>query len=80
MEKDLSVLKEGVKAGGMTFANTLKYAFRASSANFGNMAGASLFLPFMPFAHQFSFTILQSKSYLLFVVIVVLYLLCAELT
>lgn len=51
MEKNLSVLKEGVKAGRMTFANTLKYVFMASSANFGNMfsmAGASLFLSFLP--------------------------------
>jgi Mg2+-importing ATPase len=35
----------------MTFANTLKYVFMASSANFGNMfsmAGASLFLAFLP--------------------------------
>ena len=35
----------------MTFANTLKYVFMATSANFGNMfsmAGASLFLPFLP--------------------------------
>lgn len=51
MKKDLSVLKEGVKAGRMTFANTLKYVFMASSANFGNMfsmAGASLFLSFLP--------------------------------
>lgn len=51
MEKDLSVLKEGVKAGRITFANTLKYVFMASSANFGNMfsmAGASLFLSFLP--------------------------------
>lgn len=51
MEKDLSALKEGVKAGRMTFANTLKYVFMASSANFGNMfsmAGASLFLSFLP--------------------------------
>ena len=51
LEKDLSVLEEGIKAGRMTFANTLKYVFMASSANFGNMfsmAGASLFLPFLP--------------------------------
>jgi len=37
MEKDLSVLKDGVKEGRMTFANTLKYVFMATSANFGNM-------------------------------------------
>jgi Mg2+-importing ATPase len=51
MEKDLSVLKAGVQQGRMTFANTLKYVFMAASANFGNMfsmAGASLFLPFLP--------------------------------
>jgi len=51
MEHDLSVLIEGVKEGRKTFANTLKYIFMATSANFGNMfsmAGASLFLPFLP--------------------------------
>ncbi|EGD51721.1 magnesium-translocating P-type ATPase [Thermoanaerobacter ethanolicus JW 200] len=51
LEKDLNVLIEGVKAGRITFANTLKYVFMATSANFGNMfsmAGASLFLPFLP--------------------------------
>jgi Mg2+-importing ATPase len=37
--------------GRTTFANTLKYVFITASANFGNMfsmAGASLFLPFLP--------------------------------
>ena len=51
LEKDLNVLIDGVKAGRITFANTLKYVFMATSANFGNMfsmAGASLFLPFLP--------------------------------
>ncbi len=51
LEKDLSVLVQGVKSGRTTFANTLKYVFMATSANFGNMfsmAGASLFLPFLP--------------------------------
>ncbi|MBX9720527.1 MAG: magnesium-translocating P-type ATPase [Candidatus Obscuribacterales bacterium] len=51
MEHDLAVLIEGVKEGRTTFANTLKYIFMATSANFGNMfsmAGASLFLPFLP--------------------------------
>jgi Mg2+-importing ATPase len=51
LEHGLEVLIEGVKAGRMTFANTLKYVFMATSANFGNMfsmAGASLFLPFLP--------------------------------
>ena len=51
LEKDLSVLVQGVKDGRVTFTNTLKYVFMATSANFGNMfsmAGASLFLPFLP--------------------------------
>ncbi len=51
LEKDLGVLVQGVQEGRATFANTLKYVFMATSANFGNMfsmAGASLFLPFLP--------------------------------
>ena len=51
LEKDLGVLVDGVKEGRKTFANTLKYVFMATSANFGNMfsmAGASLFLSFLP--------------------------------
>lgn len=51
MQKDLNVLVEGVKEGRVTFANTLKYVFMATSANFGNMfsmAGISLVLPFLP--------------------------------
>ena len=51
LEHDLGVLEQGVREGRKTFANTLKYVFMATSANFGNMlsmAGASLFLPFLP--------------------------------
>ena len=51
LEKYLGVLVQGVREGRTTFANTLKYVFMATSANFGNMfsmAGASLFLPFLP--------------------------------
>ena len=51
LEKTLAVLVQGVREGRTTFANTLKYVFMATSANFGNMfsmAGASLFLPFLP--------------------------------
>lgn len=51
LEKDLAVLTAGVREGRITFANTLKYVFMATSANFGNMfsmAGASLFLSFLP--------------------------------
>ena len=51
LEKGLDVLVQGVREGRMTFANTLKYVFMATSANFGNMfsmAGISLFLPFLP--------------------------------
>ncbi len=51
LEKNLEVLTVGIREGRATFANTLKYVFMAASANFGNMfsmAGASIFLPFLP--------------------------------
>jgi Mg2+-importing ATPase len=51
LEKGLGVVARGLREGRRTFANTLKYVFMATSANFGNMfsmAGASLFLPFLP--------------------------------
>gem|GEM_PF-1410004 len=51
MEHDLEVLRQGIEEGRRTFANTLKYIFITTSANFGNMismALASLFLPFLP--------------------------------
>lgn len=47
----LDVLIDGIIEGRKTFTNTMKYIFMATSANFGNMfsmAGASLFLPFLP--------------------------------
>lgn len=51
LEKELGVLSAGVREGRKTFANTLKYIYMTTSANFGNMfsmAGAALFLPFLP--------------------------------
>ncbi len=51
LKQGLNVLVEGIKQGRRTFANTLKYIYTTTSANFGNMvsmAGASLFLPFLP--------------------------------
>lgn len=51
VDKNLEVLKRGIKLGRTTFNNTLKYILVTTSANFGNMfsmAGASLFLPFLP--------------------------------
>ena len=51
LEKSLDVLKRGIELGRVTFANTLKYIYITTSANFGNMfsmAGASLFMPFLP--------------------------------
>jgi len=51
LEQDLAVLADGILIGRKTFTNTMKYIFMATSANFGNMfsmAGASLFLPFLP--------------------------------
>jgi len=51
LEHGLDVLRQGVEEGRRTFANSMKYIFTTTSANFGNMfsmAGASLFLPFLP--------------------------------
>lgn len=51
LEKDISVLAEGVVEGRKSFANCMKYIFITTGATFGNMlsmAGASLFLPFLP--------------------------------
>jgi Mg2+-importing ATPase len=51
LHNDLTILGEGVTEGRKTFANTVKYIFTTTSANFGNMismAGLSLFLKFLP--------------------------------
>jgi Mg2+-importing ATPase len=51
LRHDLSVLHAGVQEGRRTFANILKYIMMGTSSNFGNMfsmAGATLFLPFLP--------------------------------
>jgi Mg2+-importing ATPase len=51
LERSLDVIRQGIEAGRMTFANTLKYILITMSANLGNMvsmAVASLFLPFSP--------------------------------
>jgi P-type Mg2+ transporter len=51
MEQDLGVLHAGVLEGRRTFGNIMKYIMMGTSSNFGNMfsmAGASLFLPFLP--------------------------------
>ncbi len=51
LSSGLEVLIDGIIEGRKTFANTMKYIFMATSANFGNMfsmAGASLFLKFLP--------------------------------
>jgi Mg2+-importing ATPase len=51
LDKDLRVLLDGVRQGRRTFANTMKYVFTTTSANFGNMlsmAIAAATLPFLP--------------------------------
>ena len=51
LERDLSVVAEGVAEGRKAFANASKYIHIASSSNFGNIcsvAAASAFLPFLP--------------------------------
>ncbi|HSY77485.1 MAG TPA: HAD-IC family P-type ATPase, partial [Bacteroidia bacterium] len=51
LEKDLMVLRKGVKYGRRTFGNIIKYIKMTASSNFGNMfsvVGASALLPFLP--------------------------------
>ena len=51
LRHDLHVLHAGVLEGRRTFGNIMKYIMMGTSSNFGNMfsmAGASLFLPFLP--------------------------------
>ncbi|MBS7616808.1 magnesium-translocating P-type ATPase [Candidatus Bathyarchaeota archaeon] len=51
LQNDLTVLHDGVLEGRKTFGNTMKYIMMGTSSNFGNMfsvAGASLFLDFLP--------------------------------
>jgi len=51
LEHDLSVVREAVIQGRGTVQNVSKYVLMGSSSNFGNMfsmAGAALFLPFLP--------------------------------
>jgi Mg2+-importing ATPase len=51
LEQSLDVLRQGIEEGRQTFANTLKYVYTTTSANFGNMfsmAGLCLFVPFLP--------------------------------
>jgi len=51
LEQDLNVIHAGVLEGRRTFGNIMKYIMMGTSSNFGNMfsmAGASLFLPFLP--------------------------------
>jgi Mg2+-importing ATPase len=53
LEKDLSVLDDGVIEGRKVFVNILKYVRMGASSTFGNMLsvlGASVFLPFVPMA------------------------------
>lgn len=51
LQQDLRVLYAGIREGRRTFGNVMKYIMMATSSNFGNMfsmAGATLFLPFLP--------------------------------
>ncbi len=51
LEPGLEVILQAVQEGRRTFANTMKYVFMVTGANFGNMfslAGASLLVPFLP--------------------------------
>jgi P-type Mg2+ transporter len=51
LKQNLHVVYEGVIEGRVTYGNIMKYIMMMTSSNFGNMismAGAALFLPFLP--------------------------------
>ncbi|HEX5417666.1 MAG TPA: magnesium-translocating P-type ATPase [Chloroflexota bacterium] len=51
LDSSLAVLREGIVEGRKSFGNIMKYIMMGTSSNFGNMfsmAGATLFLPFLP--------------------------------
>lgn len=51
LERSLTVLHQGIIEGRKAFGNVMKYLLMGTSSNFGNMfsmAGASVFLPFLP--------------------------------
>jgi Mg2+-importing ATPase len=51
LENRLEILHSGIGEGRRAFGNVMKYLLMGTSSNFGNMfsmAGASLFLPFLP--------------------------------
>lgn len=51
LENNLKVLLDGILEGRKAFGNIMKYLMMGTSSNFGNMfsmAGAILFLPFLP--------------------------------
>ena len=51
LEQSLRVLHRGILEGRRAFGNVTKYLLMGTSSNFGNMfsmAGASIFLPFLP--------------------------------
>jgi P-type Mg2+ transporter len=51
LERNLGVLHAGILEGRRAFGNVMKYLLMGTSSNFGNMfsmAGAFLFLPFLP--------------------------------
>ncbi|NLJ79801.1 MAG: magnesium-translocating P-type ATPase [Firmicutes bacterium] len=53
LEKDLTVLEEGIIEGRRTYGNMIKYIKMTASSNFGNVFSvliASAFLPFLPMA------------------------------
>jgi Mg2+-importing ATPase len=51
LERSLQVLHQGILEGRKAFGNVMKYLLMGTSSNFGNMfsmAGAAVFLPFLP--------------------------------
>lgn len=49
LERDLSVLKQGIEDGRRTFANTTKYISITTGSSFGNMISMAIATPLLPF-------------------------------
>jgi len=93
LEKDLAVLERGVREGRRTFANTLKYVFMATGANFGIfqshpgrslliatllVVGLTASLPYSPLAPLLGFEPLPPLFLLALGLVVLLYMGAAE--
>ncbi len=82
LEQSLQVLHNGILEGRKAFGNVIKYLLMGTSSNFGNMfsmAGAYVFLPFLPMLpSQILLNNFLALYFLFLVAMTVVYLLLVE--